>query len=129
MQASRITGDLFDPREAGLGAFGGDGDVADYSVVADDVGIWVGGTALGHRGKLVFRVVEVGVIGDEHVGSGFGDDIAEAVGRLDVGVEPEFIWAVRRDVGGAPAQPVKSGSSPGSGKVGLSIILHGDKHG
>src|SRR5687768_4001538 len=108
---------LFDAREARLRAFGRDGDVADDGVVTDVVWMRVGRAALGHRGKLVFRVVQVGVVSDEYVGSGFGYDISKAGGRLYISVEPEFIRTARRDVGGAPAQPVKSGSSPGSGEV------------
>ena len=40
--------------ETGFGAFGGDGEVAHYGVIANNVRMRVGGAALGHRGKLVF---------------------------------------------------------------------------
>jgi hypothetical protein len=102
---------LFHARQAGLGAFRGDGQVADHRVVADNEGVRVGGRRLAIAGSFFFASFEVRVIGDEHVGAGLAYNVAEAGGRLDVGVEPELVGAIRCDVGRAAAQPVESGSS------------------
>src|SRR5688500_755728 len=69
------------------------------------------------------------VIGDEAVSPGFRHDGAEAGGGLDVGVEPEFIGPVRRDVDRAAAKPVETGSSPGSGEMWFSVVLHRNQYG
>jgi hypothetical protein len=93
-----------------------------HAVGADHVGIGVTGFSLRERGQFGLRTVVDRVVGYQHVGAGFGCDVLETLRGTAVGLEPEFVGSIGRDVQGGRSEPVERSATnrPCCGDAGSS---------
>src|SRR5581483_10493432 len=98
-----------------------DGQVLEHAFLADDVWVLVVRTALRERGHLRLRPVEIRVVRGDDIGAGLRGEIAEALGRLRVGVEPELRRALGSDVVLRAADPVERRAAPIRDQVRLTV--------
>ena len=82
--------------------------------------------SLRERRQLGLGAIEIGVVGDQHVGTVLRDDVPEALRGLDVGLEPEAVGPLGRDVGGPVRRPVERGPAPRDGGMWRAAVLDRD---
>src|ERR1051326_639878 len=75
------------------------------------------------RSQLLLRSIEICMVGQDDIGTGLSDDVAETLGGMAISFKPELVRSFRGYVSGSVSSPVESCAAPFCCKVRLSSVL------